>query len=65
MRYRLGLLTLLVTICGCGPEISKHELGTVVFGDVPKVPGADKPYPLPELGDLPKQDEENPVSRGR
>jgi hypothetical protein len=54
----------MVFVTGCGgPELSKHELGTVMF-EVPKVAGADKPYIMPELGDLQKHDEENPV-RGR
>jgi hypothetical protein len=39
---------LLVTLGGCGPELSKSDLGTVIF-EVPKVSGADKPYPMPKL----------------
>jgi hypothetical protein len=40
----LGLLL----IVGCERRIPKEELGTVVF-EVPAVPGADKPPPMPEL----------------
>jgi hypothetical protein len=35
-------------MCGCGPRLSPEELGTIEY-DIPKVPGSDKPYPLPEL----------------
>jgi hypothetical protein len=44
-----GLAVLLAVLGGCGPELSKSDLGTVVF-EVPKVAGADKPYELPKLG---------------
>ena len=43
------LVVLLVTLGGCGRELSKTDLGTVVF-EIPKVAGADKPYPMPQLG---------------
>jgi hypothetical protein len=49
MRYRLIVLLLLVLFGGCGPELSKQELGVVVF-EVPKVAGTDKPYAMPQLG---------------
>jgi hypothetical protein len=46
----LGLLAFLAAILGgCGPALSKSDLGTVVF-EIPKVAGADKPYPMPKLG---------------
>ena len=44
-----GLAVLLVILGGCGPELSKDDLGTVVF-DVPKVAGSDRPYAMPKLG---------------
>ncbi len=44
----LGLLSIL----GCEQRIPKEELGTVVF-EIPAVPGAEKPPPLPELEGLP------------
>jgi hypothetical protein len=38
----------LCLLCGCeGKPPSREELGTLVF-DEAKVPGADKPYTLPE-----------------
>ena len=37
------------SLAGCGPELSKNDLGTVVF-EVPKVAGADQPYQMPQLG---------------
>jgi len=47
--YPLLLAVLLVVplAVGCGPAIPSEELGDVVF-EVPKVPGAEEPYPLPE-----------------
>lgn len=49
MRFRFSLLLLLVSLAGCGPALSKSDLGTVGF-EVPKVAGAEKPYPMPQLG---------------
>ena len=49
-----GFVVLLVVLEGCGPELSKSDLGTVVF-EVPKVAGSDKPYAMPELGPPLKQ----------
>ncbi len=55
----LGGLTLLVGVLGgCGPELSKSELGDVQF-DVPKVAGADKPYPMPKLGTADEKNDEH------
>jgi len=48
MRNRLCLLILLLLMGGCGPELSKRELGTVVF-EIPKVSGSEGPYPMPQL----------------
>ncbi len=31
---------------GCGPAVSEEDLG-VVHQEVPDVPGAEEPYPLP------------------
>jgi hypothetical protein len=45
---------LLVVLGGCGPELSKSDLGTVVF-EIPQVAGSDKPYPMPQLGPRPEQ----------
>lgn len=49
MCCRLGLLLLLVSLGGCGPSLSEQDLGTVVY-ELPKVAGADEPYPMPQLG---------------
>jgi hypothetical protein len=51
----IGIAVLLAILGGCGPELSKSDLGTVVF-EVPKVAGADKPYEMPKLG---SRDENN------
>lgn len=49
---------LLLGICGgCGPELSKNDLGTVVF-EVPRVADPSKPYPMPQLGPPLKHNEE-------
>lgn len=42
----LGWLGLLLS--GCGPAVSPNELGTVVY-TVPDVPGAEKPYSIPDI----------------
>ena len=38
---------------GCAPKLRPREYGQVIH-DLPKLPGAEKPYPLPEL-DEPKE----------
>ena len=35
------------TLEGCGPAVDRDELGEVIF-TVPKVPGAETPYLMPE-----------------
>jgi hypothetical protein len=42
----VGLL--LVLHGGCGPRLSESELGKVLR-DIPKIEGADEPYPMPKL----------------
>lgn len=37
---------------GCAPQLDAQQYGKVV-PSVPKVEGADKPYPLPELEETP------------
>jgi hypothetical protein len=49
MRYGFGLLMLVVLLSGCGPELSKSDLGTPVYA-LPRVAGADEPYQMPQLG---------------
>ncbi len=51
-----GLLILPVTLTGCGPELSKTDLGHVV-SEPPKVADPNKPYPMPQLGPPLKPDE--------
>lgn len=62
MRRFLGLAILLAFASGCGAELSKSELGTVVF-EVPKVAGADEPYKMPQLGP-PVEQPADPPGRG-
>jgi len=45
-----GMLT-----SGCQPAGSEEELGTIVY-EVPKVPGSEKPLPMPELNPGAKSD---------
>lgn len=54
MRFQVCLLFLL---SGCGPELSKQDLGTVVFED-PQVAGSDEPYLMPQLGPPVERSEE-------
>jgi hypothetical protein len=44
-----GCVAFLAILGGCGPELSKNDLGTVL-SDLPQVAGLDKPYPMPQLG---------------
>ena len=49
---KLVLMTLLLSgpaLLGCGPDVSEEDLGTIVT-DMPIVPGAETPYPLPDFG---------------
>ena len=52
--WGLGLLVGIST-AGCGKSLDPQEYGKVIY-EVPKVEGADTPYPLPQL-DAPEQDE--------
>lgn len=58
MRYRLSILLLLVSLGGCGPGVSRQELGIVVF-EVPKVAGTSNPYEIPQLGPPLKHEDED------
>lgn len=46
----IGLL--LVSLGGCGPRLTPEQLGTIVHG-IPKVQGAEVPYPMPRLDEEP------------
>jgi hypothetical protein len=49
------VLSALLITGGCGPNLSSREFGTIAEG-VPQVPGADKPFEMPELGPPPPED---------
>lgn len=53
--YAGSVLTVLLLFGGCGPNLNSKEFGTIVKG-IPHIEGADKPYPLPELGPPPSDD---------
>ena len=59
MRYWLGFSVLLLLLSGCGPELSKTDLGTVVY-ELPKVAGSEQPYQMPQLGPPREEDEVQP-----
>jgi hypothetical protein len=42
------LLPALAVLPGCGPGVSRDQMGKV-DREIPEVPGGDQPYPLPEL----------------
>jgi len=50
MRRGLSLAAVLtaISLAGCGGQLSKADLGTVVF-EVPQVAGSDEPYQMPQL----------------
>jgi hypothetical protein len=43
-----GVLAIPMALPGCGPAVAKSELGDIVY-EVPKVPGADEPFPIPNV----------------
>jgi hypothetical protein len=57
--YGILVMLALPFIGGCGPHLSSKECGTIVEG-VPQVPGADKPFEMPELGPPPPEDSRSP-----
>jgi hypothetical protein len=63
MYVRLGLPLLLMSLVGCEATVSERDLGTVVF-EIPKVAGADEPYPMPQLGPPAEPNHGNPGRRG-
>ena len=64
MRCWLYLAAFLtgVSAAGCGAQLSKADLGTVIF-EVPKVAGTDGPYQMLELAA--PQDENSQSSGSR
>jgi hypothetical protein len=47
--FGLVLLAVGVLATGCGPAVSKSDLGTIVT-ELPKVKGSDKPFEMKQLG---------------
>ncbi len=45
----LGPLAILATLPGCGPAVSRSDLGEIKY-EVPQVPGSERPYPIPDVG---------------
>ncbi len=52
---RLAAGMLLSVLAGCGARISPAELGKI-DRDIPKLPGTDKPWPMPELDEPATED---------
>jgi len=48
MRLLFCLMVCLLLASGCGPTVSREDLGTIL-DEIPEVPGAEKPFKLPEL----------------
>jgi hypothetical protein len=48
------LLVALVLVGGCAPSLDPQEYGQVIH-EIPKVEGADEPYPLPQLEEPPAE----------
>ena len=58
-----GLVVLAVgaLLPGCGPAVSKSDLGTILT-ELPKVKGSDEPFEMKELGPAkqPEPDDDDP-----
>jgi hypothetical protein len=53
------LLLTSAVLAGCEPKLPEQQFGQIIY-DVPKVKGADRPYPLPQIDDAeekPSEDE--------
>ena len=48
IRWIWLALAALATLLGCEPTVSREELGQIVY-EMPAVPGAERPYELPDL----------------
>ena len=55
----LAVCGLSMLLGSCGPRVQPDQLGTVVT-DPAKLPGAGKPYPLPELDKRPAAEKATP-----
>jgi hypothetical protein len=45
---RAWLVVVGLALPGCAPKLDPREYGEVIH-ELPKLPGAEEPYPLPEL----------------
>ena len=61
MRHYLAFAILLaaLSLAGCDTQLSKTDLGTVVF-EVPTVAGSAEPYQMPQLGPPVDRDDNHP-----
>ncbi len=61
MKWYLGIagaaVWLLALVAGCRDGMRPEEVANPVF-EIPEVPGADEPYPMPELGPPPERTED-------
>jgi hypothetical protein len=55
------LVLLAATLAGCEPQLDPKQYGKVVY-ELPKVEGANLPYPLPQLEELPQEPVAEPAS---
>ena len=54
-----GLLLLICAVLpGCEPNLNEQEYGRIIY-EVPKVDGANRPYPLPQLEDTQEKPSED------
>ena len=49
LYFGLVLLAVGAVVSGCGPAVSKSDLGTVVT-ELPKVKGSEEPFEMKQLG---------------
>jgi hypothetical protein len=64
MRFWLYLAIFLtgISAAGCGAQVSKADLGTVIF-ELPKIPGVEEPYQMPQLDQPDKGGDEAGAAR--
>jgi hypothetical protein len=55
------LVLLAATLAGCEPQLDPEQYGKVIY-ELPKVEGANLPYPLPQLEELPQEPAAEPAS---
>lgn len=62
LARKLIALAVIVLSAGCGPEVPREELGTIVT-EIPSFDPEEQKYPLPRLGTSPDETTE-PESAG-